>query len=296
MTTPPPTAPAIAVVGSVNMDLVVTTDALPEPGETLLGNSFQTIPGGKGSNQAIAAAKAGGAVTFIGAVGSDGFAAELRSNLHAAGVDCSLLRTAPGPSGIAAIAVNKSAENTIVVVPGANFAMTSLADSDTAAIASSAMLVCQLEIPMTTVVAAAQAAQTAGVPVLLNPSPMQNLSAELLAATTILIVNEGEAREIGSAADHVAHVIVTLGGAGARYRGPDGAAFQVPVPDIDPIDTTGAGDGFAGAFAVAWAEGQSPLQAVRFACCAGALATTVRGASTSSPLRADIDRLVSLTY
>ncbi len=286
----------ITILGSVNMDLVVTSDKLPAPGQTLLGNSFRTVPGGKGSNQAIAAAKAGGHVVFLGAVGDDQFGRQLSETLTDAGVDTSLLRRVCGASGIAAITVDAEAENFIVVVPGANSALRDLTPAEEQGIAESAMLVCQLEIPLETVVAGASIAQRAGVTVLLNPSPVQELPQSLIAATDILIVNEGEAEVIGEAAQQVPHLIVTLGSKGARYRGPDGASFEVAAPKVSPVDTTGAGDAFAGALAVAWSEGQEPLRAVQFACCAGALATTVPGASVSSPARSAINELVAATY
>ncbi len=286
----------ITILGSVNMDLVVTSDKLPEPGQTLLGNGFSTVPGGKGSNQAIAASKAGGQVLFIGAIGDDRFGEQLAGTLGEAGVDTSLLRRVSGASGIAAITVDSNAENFIVVVPGANSQVLNLTPEEEQGIAESAMLVCQLEIPLETVVAGAVIARRAGVSVLLNPSPVRELPPELIAATDVLIVNEGEAAVIGKAAQQVPHLIVTLGSKGARYRGPDGREFEVAVPKVSPVDTTGAGDAFAGALAVAWSQGMEPLQAVQFACCAGALATTVAGASVSSPQREAIERLAAATY
>ncbi|RIJ77382.1 ribokinase [Nakamurella silvestris] len=290
-------APVITVLGSINMDLVVTSPELPEPGQTLLGTGFDTVPGGKGANQAIAAARAGGTVGFIGAVGDDAFGDTLRATLASAGVDETTLRRVPGPSGIAAITVNAAAENTIVVVAGANGSVDDLTPAEQAAVSGSAILVCQLEIPLDTVTTGARTAAAAGVPVLLNPSPVQTLPAELLTAVTILIVNEGEAAALGSLAiAGVPHVITTLGAAGARYRGPDGQTFDVPAPVVTAVDTTGAGDTFAGALAVAWTEGRTPVEAIRFACCAGALATTVAGASVSAPARDRIEALVAGTY
>ena len=288
---------AVTVLGSINMDLVAGTEHLPAPGETVLGTSFATVPGGKGSNQAIAAARAGGTVTFIGAVGSDAFGPVLAETLRGAGVSTDRLRRVAGPSGIAAISVDAAAENTIIVVPGANGVITDLTGDDASAIAGSAILVAQLEIPLDTVTAGARIAADAGVPVLLNPSPARELPAELLAAVTLLVVNEGEAAVLGDAAvAGVPHVVTTLGAAGARYRGPAGSAVEVPAPTVRPEDTTGAGDAFAGALAVAWAEGDAPVVALRRACAAGALATTVAGASSSSPSREAIDTLVAATY
>ncbi len=292
--TTPRQAPHIVVLGSINMDLVTTVDHLPAPGETLLGSSFQTLTGGKGANQAIAAARAGGSVTFIGAVGDDAFAGTLQSALSGAGVSTEQLRQARGSSGIAAITVDAAAENSIVVVPGANSTVQGLTDADRDAVRGAAMLVCQLEIPLATVVTAAGIAAAAGVPVLLNPSPVRELPAELLDAVTLLVVNEGEAQALGEdALAVVPHVVITLGARGARYRGTDGEV-EVAAPRVDPVDTTGAGDAFTGALAVGWAGGAAPGDALRRACAAGALATLHAGAS--SPTAQQIDELVADRY
>ena len=286
-------APRIVVLGSINMDLVTTTDHLPAPGETLLGSSFLTLPGGKGANQAIAAARAGGTVAFVGAVGDDPFADRLRQGLTTAGVSTEHLRTVEGSSGIAAITVDAAAENSIVVVPGANDTVVGLTDADRDAIATAAMLVCQLEIPLAAVVTAVGIAGAAGVPVLLNPSPVQRLPSGLLDAVTLLVVNEGEASALGTEAmSGVPHVVTTLGSRGARYRGED--EFDVAAPRVQPVDTTGAGDAFTGALAVAWAAGATPVQAIRRACAAGALATLHHGAV--APTADEIDELVAASY
>ncbi|QNK81020.1 ribokinase [Nakamurella sp. PAMC28650] len=286
----------IVVLGSVNMDLVTTTDRLPSPGETLLGNSFSTIPGGKGGNQAIAAARAGGAVVFIGAVGRDDFGTQLTHALESSGVSVALLRHTRGPSGIAAITVDQRAENSIVVIQGANAALVGLTDADRDAVRTAGMLVCQLEIPISAVISAAGVAAAAGVPVLLNPSPARELPPELLASVSLLVLNETEAASIGpDAVAVVPHVVITLGAAGARYRGPDGQ-FDVRAPTVEAVDTTGAGDAFTGALAVAWTSGLSPRASVELACAAGALATTTKGAATSSPIRSAIDALAGATY
>ena len=282
------------MLGSINMDLVTTVDHLPAPGETLLGNSFRTTPGGKGGNQAIAAAHAGGSVTFVGAVGDDSFADRLRSGLTAAGVSTEQLRVVPGSSGIAAITVDADAENSIVVVPGANGTVVGLTDADRDLIRSAAVLVCQLEIPLSAVVTAAGIAAAAGIPVLLNPSPVRELPAELLAAVDLLVVNEGEAAALGTAAlAAVPHLVTTVGPRGATYRGGD-EEFHIAAPRVTPVDTTGAGDAFTGALAVAWAAGADPRQALQRACAAGALATRLEGAG--SPTAAQIDDLVASTY
>ncbi len=295
MSASPSTGP-IVVLGSVNMDLVTTTDHLPAAGETVLGNNFSSVPGGKGGNQSIAAARVGGVVVFIGAVGDDDFGHRLRDVLTAAGVSVDLLRTTPGPSGIAAITVDGNAENTIVVIPGANGTVVGLTDADRETIRTAGMLVCQLEIPLAAVISAVGIAAAAGVPVLLNPSPARDLPADLLAGVTVLVVNEGEARALGAPAlAQVPHVVTTLGGDGARYRGP-ADEFQVAAPKVDAVDTTGAGDAFTGTLAVAWASGTGPQQAIQRACAAGAIATTRPGAGSSAPSGPEIDRLVAASY
>lgn len=289
----------ITVVGSINMDLVARCARLPQPGETVAGNGFTTTPGGKGSNQAIAAARAGASatqVTMIGAVGSDTFGTELIATLDAAGVQTSRVRRLDGQSGIAQITVDEAAENSIVVVPEANGLVLTFDDGDRAAISGADMLMMQLEIPVSGVLAAAGIAARAGVPVLLNPSPVRELPEDLLRAVTVLVVNEGEATALGTALDAVAHVVTTLGAAGARYRGPDGGQITVAAPRVTAIDTTGAGDAFTGALAVAWAQGLEPVAALRRACAAGALATTVNGAAASSPQHDAIDALVRDSY
>ncbi len=243
------------MLGSVNMDLVVRTPQLPGPGETVLGHGFRTTQGGKGANQAIAAARAGAEVTMIGAVGTDPFAAELVDALQADGIATERLRRVDGPSGIAVITVDDAAENTIVVAPGANGRLTELTREDEDVIRDCDLLIIQLEVPLDVVVAGARAAAAAGVAVLLNPSPGRALRVGLLADVTVLVVNEGEAAVLGlDTPSPAAHVVTTLGARGARYRAPDGRTVEVGAPRVEPVDTTGAGDAFAGALAVAWAE------------------------------------------
>jgi ribokinase len=196
---------------------------------------------------------------------------------------------------VAVSLVDKDAENTIIVVPGANGTLTGVTDADRDAIRDAGMLVCQLEIPMSAVVTGAGIAAAAGVPVLLNASPVTALPPELLAAVTVLVVNEGEAEALGpEAVGQIPHVVTTLGASGARYRGPD-EEFQVAAPKVDAIDTTGAGDAFTGALAVAWTLGTDPRSAVEWACAAGALAAAKAGAS-SSPNGAEIEELVAAVY
>ena len=275
------------MLGSINMDLVVRTGHLPVPGETTAGTDFVTLPGGKGANQAIAAARAGGRVSFVGAIGDDDYGRRLAEGLAAARVSTDRLGRVPGSSGVALITVDDAAENTIVVVPGAN-ARVRVADPDAELIAGADMLLIQLELPVETVLSGASLAAAAGVPVLLNPSPVAPLTAELLDLITVLVLNEGEAAALGPAAlAGVPHLVTTLGAAGARYAGPDGACCGVPAPPVLAVDTTGAGDAFTGTLAVAWARGVAPPEALRLACEAGAQATTYHGA-TAPPKPRDL--------
>ncbi len=281
----------MVVVGSTNMDLVASVPRPPAPGETVLGTAFTTTPGGKGANQAIAAAKAGADVVFVGAVGDDTFALDLRQALVDAEVDTENLREVPGPSGVAAITVDADGGNAIVVVPGANAQLTTLTDADLQAIADADVLLCQLEIPLDTVVAAARHAAAHDTVVMLNPSPVRPLPDALLAAVDVLVVNQTEAWQLGrDVLAAVPHVVTTLGADGVRYRTHQ-LLQSIPSPTVDAVDTTGAGDAFAGVLACEW--GAEPLAALIFAGAAGALATTRRGASVSSPTRAEIDALVT---
>ncbi|QLY30163.1 ribokinase [Nocardia huaxiensis] len=281
----------IVVVGSINMDLVTTVGRRPAPGETVSGEDFALVPGGKGSNQAIAARRAGAEVDFIGAVGDDVFAGELRRVLADAGVGVTRLRQVKGPSGIAAIVVDGAGENTIIVVGGANSRMTALAAADLALIAEADVLLCQLEIPVPAVLAAMRHARDHETTVVLNPSPVQDLPAEVWAAADIAVVNEGESASIGAALDAVPHVITTLGAAGATYRGPDGISLSHPGIRVEVVDTTGAGDTFTGTLAAHWHAG--PATALAWACAAGALATTKLGASASIPNLHEIERALA---
>jgi ribokinase len=282
-----PDAPSIVVLGSINMDLVTTTGRVPAPGETVLGSGFTMVPGGKGANQAIAAQRAGGAVEFIGAVGDDLFAAELRRALTEAGVGVGRLRAAGGASGIASIVVDAGGENSIIVVGGANATITELNETDLEVIAAADILLCQLEIPVGTVAAAVRHASANGTIVVINPSPAQHLLADLWAHVDVAVVNSGEAEQLGSDLDPVAHLVITHGAEGATYRGPGGQELSQPSARVEVVDTTGAGDTFTGALAAAWHLG--PERALNWAVTAGVLATTTLGASTSIPTRDRIE-------
>ncbi|MGM7644537.1 ribokinase [Nocardia sp. JW2] len=278
-------APTVVVLGSVNIDLVTTTTHRPAPGETVLGSGFATVPGGKGANQAIAAARSGARVRFLGAVGDDAFGATLRATLDGAGIDTTLLRTVPGPSGVATIVVDGDGENSIIVVAGANGRMTDLTEAELAAIAAADILLCQLEIPLETVTAAAHHAGSASTLVALNPSPVQPLPARLWADVDLAIVNSLEYEQFSSTLRPVAHVVRTLGADGAVYRG-SGTDLMAGGRSVDVVDTTGAGDAFTGALVATWSQGA--VAALNWANTAGALATTRLGASAAIPGREQI--------
>ncbi|MER6826143.1 ribokinase [Streptosporangium sp. NPDC000563] len=289
----------ISVFGSANMDLVAYVDVAPALGETVTGRAFRTVPGGKGANQAVAAARAGAAVAFLGAVGDDAFGTEMRRTLTEAGVDATHLRTVPGPSGIAQIVVDGDGGNSIIVVPGANGTVTAPSEAEIEVISRSDMLLLQLELPIEAVTAAARAARAAGTTVVLTPAPVQPLPAELLEAVDILVANEHEASAITGLAGHeaaleklrgeVGWVIITLGARGALTASGDGPAVRVEAPTVAVVDTTAAGDTFVGALAAARVERQPVERAVRFATAAAGLSVQRAGASTSMPTRAEID-------
>ncbi|MER7332629.1 MULTISPECIES: ribokinase [unclassified Micromonospora] len=289
----------VVVVGSANMDLVGTAPALPRPGETLLGSGFVMVPGGKGANQAIAAARAGASCAFLGAIGSDAFGVTLRARIAAAGVGTDQLRTTYGTSGVALVMVNAEGENAVLVTPGANASMSHLTEPELTAVRSADVLLAQLEIPVGTVTQAAVAARAAGTRVVLNASPAVSVPPELLAATDLLVVNETEAQALtgrgrddpSALLDLVPRAVLTLGAQGAWYGDRDGTAVHVPAVKVDVVDSTGAGDAFTAALAVAWGEGRDLVDAVRWAAAAGAACARRLGASVALPSRAEIEEL-----
>jgi ribokinase len=276
----------VCVVGSVNMDMGFDVDTLPRPGETVLAASARSTPGGKGANQAVAAARAGAQVQFIGAVGDDPLAQQLREHLAASAVGTDGLVTLPGSSGGAVAVVDAAGENIIVVAPGANRHLTLESARLRALVADCDVLLLQLEIPITTAAAAAREARSAGATVIVNASPsggdLTEL-AELAKATDVLVVNEAEA-------DHwvwpVPHRVITRGARGATCTSCD-EEFAAAAPSVEAVDTTGAGDVFAGVLAASWATGRD--HALRRACAAGALATLVPGAGDCAPYAEAID-------
>ncbi|WP_406161304.1 ribokinase [Streptomyces sp. NBC_01005] len=289
----------IAVLGSTNMDLVAYVERAPGRGETVTGREFRTVPGGKGANQAVAAARAGGQVTMIGAVGDDEYGVRLRSNLEHAGIDTDLLHTVEGPSGTAHIVVDDTGANSIVVVPGANGTVTALGPGEMAAIAGADLLLLQLELPLSAVIEGARVAHAQGVRTILTPSPVQPLPSELLDCVDLLIPNEHEAAEISGFTDphasaryllsQVPAVVITLGSKGCLYATRGGEPVVLPAPEVTAVDTTGAGDTFVGTLAVALGERRPVPRALAWASAAAALCVQRPGASTSMPYRTEID-------
>jgi ribokinase len=277
----------VCVVGSVNMDIGFGVDTLPRAGETALAASVRSTPGGKGANQAVAAARAGADVQFVGALGDDPAATQLREHLTANGVGIDGLVTVPGPSGNAVVIVDSSGENLIVVAPGANGELTLDAAALRKLVANCDVLLLQLEIPVATATAAARAARSAGVTVILNASPSGGDAGELAKlaeVTDVLVVNESEdAHWVWP----VQHRVTTRGARGARYVG-DGAELTVAAPTVEALDTSGAGDVFAGVLAAGWTADRD--RALRRACAAGALATLTPGAGDCAPYADAIDK------
>ncbi len=300
----------VAVVGSLNMDLVVRAPRLPHPGETLVGESFAQVPGGKGSNQAVAAVRLGARVAMIGRIGADANGIQLKQGLEREGIDCSGVATDPAlPTGIAQITVDDASQNAIVIVAGSNGALTAEAIAEhESTLAQADVVVCQLESPGETVFAAMQAGRWHGCRTVLNPAPVTGpLVRAWLEAIDFLIPNEIEAAALSGVkvtspdtARHAAWmlrgqgahtVIVTLGAQGVfvlgEEDGRDGGTHY-PARRVDAVDTTAAGDTFVGGFAAALAAGRSRDEAVRFGLAAAALSVTRAGAQPSIPYLREI--------
>jgi ribokinase len=300
----------IVVVGSLNMDLVVRMPQIPRPGETLLGGVFKTFPGGKGANQAVAAARLGSNVTMIGCVGDDAFGQEMRSTLAREGIDTTHVLVHPqSATGVALIQVDAAGQNSIAVASGANYELTS-ADVEEAmrSIEIFDVLVMPLETPLETIYTAARIASRCGARVLLNPAPAQVLKQELLELVDVLLPNEYEAAlmtgssALQSASDirnaaqkllvlKVKNLIVTMGDRGAMLF--DGKTeLHIPACMVQAVDSTAAGDCFVGALAVALCEGRSITAAAEFASAAAALSVTRDGAQPSLPRREEVTRFI----
>ncbi len=291
------------MVGSANMDIIFTVERIPRPGETLLAESVATYPGGKGLNQAVAAARAGAVTTFIGALGTDGHGDELAATMTDAGIDRSLVRRSTAPTGQAFIVVSDTAENTIIVASGANAGVTTLTEAERVAITGAAVLLMQLELPVSVVVEAALLARSAGTTVMLNAAPAARVPDDLIATLDYLIVNEHEACIMGESDDlaeasgklasQVARLIVTLGADGSVLYEHGREVARVPARRVTAVDTTGAGDTYCGAFAAAIAEGRDLEASAAFATAASALSVQVLGAVPSIPSRDRIEAMLA---
>ena len=305
--------PRIAVLGSSNTDMIVKLPSLPGPGETVIGGTFSMAAGGKGANQAVAAARAGGKVTFISRVGNDSFGQQSITQFAKEGLDTSHVGIdRRAASGIALILVDQAGENSIGVASGAN-AEISVSDVEKAldAIKSSDMLLSQLEIPLEAVEAAVAGAHQARVPVVLNPAPAQPLRGGILSRVSVLTPNEREAEQLTGTSIRddagtvqaarsllqrgVQSVVITLGGRGAYIADPTHGEF-VPAFHVRAVDTTAAGDVFSGALAVALAEKATLREAAVFASAAAALSVTKLGAQPSAPPRVEIESFLQQHY
>ena len=283
----------ITVIGSINMDLVTQTNSVPKMGETVMGQSFFTIPGGKGANQAVAAAKLGADVTMIGLVGDDAFGREYIDYLITQRVDVNHVQpVAHEKTGIASILLS-GGDNSIIVVPGANHRLTAeLVEKHEDVIANSDLLLLQLEIPMESVEKAAELAKKHGVKVVLNPAPFQRLSKTLLENVDYITPNEHEADLLMKEAEEpnlfLNKLVVTRGSQGVSYI-ENNQDVYVDSYKVDVVDSTGAGDTFNGAFAVALLEGKQMNDACKFACASAALSVTKLGAQVGMPDRKEVE-------
>jgi ribokinase len=301
----------IVVVGSINLDLVAATQRIPSAGETIAGISFRTFPGGKGANQAVAAARLEGSVSMVGKIGADAFGDQLRESLEESNVNTRAVEVVPGSSGVALIITDAKGENAITVVAGAN-AQLSPADLDTNIdlIRNAGILLTQLEIPIETIEYLAAIAFRERIPLVLDPAPARPLPQSLLKCVTWLTPNEtetsillgrnpGELRD-GSMEDAAndllsrgsRNVILKLGGRGCYLALEDGTRQLIPAHIVDAVDTTAAGDAFNGAFAVAILNGQSPLESAAWASAVAAISVTRRGAQASMPSASEVDRFL----
>jgi ribokinase len=302
----------IVVVGSINLDLVATSERAPRPGETLAGTSFATFNGGKGANQAVAAGKLGYPVRLVGKVGDDAFGAGLKIGLRRAGVDVKAVGVASGSSGVALINLGNDGQNSIVVVPGANGKMLPKDVARHSRILKSAgMILAQLEIPLITVEALAVFAHRHGVPFMLDPAPARELPSGLLRLVEWITPNESEARALcGLAADQPItpatardcaelllkrgpkNAIIKMGSSGALLALSDGTREMVPAFEVKAVDSTAAGDAYNAAFAAGLLSGKKPLEAARYAAAVSAIAVTRKGAQPSMPTSREVAKFL----
>lgn len=308
----------LVVIGSINLDISVATDRIPRPGETVLAHSVRRSGGGKGANQALAAARAGGVATsMMGCVGTDQTGEQLLDRLRRSGVDTSLVLAVPGPTGMALITVDDSGENAIVVVPGANMSVAAPTPDQSARIASASMVLAQLEIPVDAVTAAARG-RSAGALFVLNAAPARDLPDDLCHEIDLLVVNEQEAIDIAGASElagagdlagagnldeavkilltRVPKVLVTLGNRGSMLAMRHGEILRVEAPRVAAVDTTAAGDTFCGVLVAALASGATDLEAMQRASAAASLAVEKVGAQDSIPTVAETDSRCADAY
>lgn len=304
-------APALVVVGSLNLDLVVRAPRLPQPGETLHGDSLDLVSGGKGANQAVAAARLGARTALVGRVGDDAFGVRLRDALSAAGVDIAPVEVTPQTtSGVALITVDAAGQNAIIVIGGANSWLTpDDVERQRARIAAADALLLQLEVPLPTVTRAARVARAAGVWTVLDPAPAPSCALpDELYEVDCFTPNQTEAetltgRPVRSVAEAVQAaailaergartVVIKLGELGAVWRDEGGRTGHVPAPSVNVVDTTAAGDAFTAALAYGVAAGVGLEEAVRWGCAAGALAVTKAGAQPALPTAAEVRDLL----
>ena len=301
--------PDVFVVGSLNADLVVRTPRFPQPGETISGEDLRIIPGGKGANQAVAVARQGASVSMLGRVGNDSFGPDLIHNLEQNHVDTTYIQIDPdSATGTATIVVDANGQNTIILSAGANGKVSPL-DVNNVSFSDHKLLLLQLEIPIGTVLSAAQSAKAQGLRVLLNPAPALPLPDELISLPDFILPNETELSLLTnqpvhdvSSAEHAAKkllargaqtVIVTLGANGALIVSGK-QVVHIDTYQVEVVDTTAAGDAFIAGFASALLQNRSIEEAVRYGCACGALATTKFGAQPSLPSKAEVERFLSL--
>ena len=281
----------VCVVGSFMMDLVARTPTLPKPGETVIGESFAMFLGGKGFNQAVAAARSGGDVAMVGRVGDDDFGQRFLASLDAEGIDRRGVSIDPSiGTGVGLPVVESSGQNSIIVIPQANHALTA-AGLPYDVLASASVVLLQWELPEPVAVEAARIARAAGATVILNPAPAVGDIGAFEGLVDVLVPNENEAAVLGSVPD--LDVVLTLGEQGARVVLRDGTSTDIAPHDVTCVDTVGAGDAFCGALAAALAGGATLVEAARIGNAAGACAVTIEGAEPSMPRRAAIDALLA---
>jgi ribokinase len=301
----------IVVVGSINIDLVANAPRIPTEGETIQGSHFEVHPGGKGANQAVAAARLGYPVRMIGRVGEDAFGLQLLNGLQSAGVDVAGVAVSPGSSGVAVIVVAENGENSIVIAPAANDLVTAdYLDANIDILKSAGIVLTQLEIPIETVTHLAQICAREGLPLVLDPAPARELPADLLKQIAWFTPNETEAafflknngiEDPASIAQRllgrgIGGVVLKLGSRGAFVASANGLAESVKAYPVKAIDTTAAGDCFNGAFAVGLSTGMGPAESAGFAAAAAAISVTRAGAQSSMPTLTEVNQLTNRSY